>query len=268
MKNFLIISLLILSVGFSQQKKTDKPNPMKGVKTQTELLYYYEEKFGESKENLFTKSVNKYDSDGNMVESLRYGYYNSSDFYESIFSYLPKFIDDYYNLNYKWIYKYDSNGNMVEESRYTIKGGLITKTVPKYDANGKEVERSIYDSDGLLDKKYVYTYKYDSNGNKVEKSNYEKGSLMVETFYKYDSDGNMVEESKRDLKGKFEWKYDSNGNMVEELYNKTDGQSSPKVIFINKYDTKNRIIEVISYPKRFDEFKRPTKKTIYEYEEY
>ena len=110
--------------------------------------------------------------------------------------------------------------------------------------------------------------KYDSNGNKVEKSNYEKGSLMVETFYKYDSDGNMVEESKRDLKGKFEWKYDSNGNMVEELYNKTDGQSSPKVIFINKYDTKNRIIEVISYPKRFDEFKRPTKKTIYEYEEY
>jgi len=143
MKNFLIISLLILSVGFSQQKKTDKPNPMKGVKTQTELLYYYEEKFGESKENLFTKSVNKYDSDGNMVE-----------------------------------------------------------------------------------------------------------------------------ESKRDLKGKFEWKYDSNGNMVEELYNKTDGQSSPKVIFINKYDTKNRIIEVISYPKRFDEFKRPTKKTIYEYEEY
>ena len=167
MKNFLIISLLILSVGFSQQKKTDKPNPMKGVKTQTELLYYYEEKFGESKENLFTKSVNKYDSDGNMVESLRYGYYNSSDFYESIFSYLPKFIDDYYNLNYKWIYKYDSNGN-----------------------------------------------------------------------------------------------------MVEELYNKTDGQSSPKVIFINKYDTKNRIIEVISYPKRFDEFKRPTKKTIYEYEEY
>ena len=246
MKNFLIISLLILSVGFSQQKKTDKPNPMKGVKTQTELLYYYEEKFGESKENLFTKSVNKYDSDGNMVESLRYGYYNSSDFYESIFSYLPKFIDDYYNLNYKWIYKYDSNGNMVEESRYTIKGGLITKTVPKYDANGKEVERSIYDSDGLLDKKYIYTYKYDSNGNKVEKSNYEKGSLMVETFYKYDSDG----------------------NMVEELYNKTDGQSSPKVIFINKYDTKNRIIEVISYPKRFDEFKRPTKKTIYEYEEY
>ena len=123
MKNYLIISLLFLSVGFCQQKKTDKPNPMKGVKTQTESLYYYEEKFGESKENLFTKSVNKYDSDGNMVESLRYGYYHSADFYESIFLYLPKFIDDYFNLDNKWIYKYDSNGSMVEESRYTIKGG-------------------------------------------------------------------------------------------------------------------------------------------------
>ena len=46
MKNYLIILLLFLSVGFSQQKKTDEPNPNKGIKIETKLEYKYEEKFG------------------------------------------------------------------------------------------------------------------------------------------------------------------------------------------------------------------------------
>ena len=94
MKNYLIISLLFLSFGFSQQKKTDKPNPMKGVKTQTVLQYDLEDKFGEFNEILIQKIISKYDSDGNMVEQLEYGKYESS-----------------ISLLRKWIYKYDSNGN-------------------------------------------------------------------------------------------------------------------------------------------------------------
>ena len=43
----LIILALFLSVGVCQQKKTDEPNPMKGVKALTKLEYNYEEKFGE-----------------------------------------------------------------------------------------------------------------------------------------------------------------------------------------------------------------------------
>ena len=62
------------------------------------------------------------------------------------------------------------------------------------------------------------------------------------------------------------YKYDSNGNKVEEFKNK-DGHSS-EAIYKNEYDTKNRIIEVITYPKIFGGFKTPSNKTIYEYEEY
>ena len=61
MKNYLIISLLFLSVGFSQQKKTDKPNPMKGVKTQTELEYKYESKFGELQQTPTKKTIYEYE---------------------------------------------------------------------------------------------------------------------------------------------------------------------------------------------------------------
>ena len=74
MKNHIIISLLFLSVGFCQKKKTDEPNPMKGVKTQTELYFHYVEKFGELKEipTVWKKEkiIYEYNVDGNMVEKL------------------------------------------------------------------------------------------------------------------------------------------------------------------------------------------------------
>ena len=90
MKNYLIIPLLILSVGFCQQKKNDKPNPMKGVKTQTVIVYVYE--------TLIRKNISKYDSNGNKVED----YPDGSD----------------REIDRQYIYKYDSNGNKVEGSIY------------------------------------------------------------------------------------------------------------------------------------------------------
>ena len=100
MKNYLIILLLFLSVGFCQQKKTDEPNPKKGIKTETISKYEFEEKFGELKEIQEWKIISKYDSDGNKVEWLEY---NSDGSLES-----------------KTIYKYDSNGNKVEWLKYDL----------------------------------------------------------------------------------------------------------------------------------------------------
>ncbi len=100
MKNHLIISLLILSVGFSQQKKSDEPNPMKGVKTQTISNYDYEEKFGEFEEILIDKLIYKYDSNGNMVESSSY----DSD---------GSFIS-------KTTFKYDSKNRIIESISYDL----------------------------------------------------------------------------------------------------------------------------------------------------
>ena len=111
-KNYLIIPLLILSVGFCQQKKTDKPNPMKGIKTQTVIVYVYE--------NLIRKNISKYDSNGNKVEDSSY--------------------DSEGSLNWKHVKKYDSNGNMVELSIYDSDGNLGRQYIYKYDSNGNKVE--------------------------------------------------------------------------------------------------------------------------------
>ena len=127
MKNYLIIPLLILSVGFCQQKKNDKPNPMKGVKTQTVIVYVYE--------NLIRKNISKYDSNGNKVEDSSY--------------------DSEGSLNWKHVKKYDSNRNMVEELSYYSDGKRNKKSIWKYDSNGNVVEGSDYDSEGSSSGKYV-----------------------------------------------------------------------------------------------------------------
>jgi len=111
MKNYLIISLLILSVGFCQQKKTDKPNPMKGVKTQTVIVYVYE--------NLIRKNISKYDSNGNKVEDSSY--------------------DSEGSLNWKHVKKYDSNGNMVERFFYDSDEKLDRKYIWKYNDKNRLV---------------------------------------------------------------------------------------------------------------------------------
>ena len=58
----LIVPFLLLLSPLLGQKKTDKPNPKKGIKTETILKYEYEEKFGELKEIQEWKIIKKYDS--------------------------------------------------------------------------------------------------------------------------------------------------------------------------------------------------------------
>jgi len=64
-------------------------------------------------------------------------------------------------------------------------------------------------------------------------------------------------------------KYDSNGNKVEFTW--YDSDETLKSKSISKYNTKNRIIEQISYGNetKFGVLQEiPTEKTTYEYEEY
>ena len=99
MKNLLLI-ILFLSVGFSQQKKSDEPNPKKGIKTETRLEYEYEEKFGELEVILEGKDIYKYDSNGNQVEQSNYD--------------LGRLLDS------KSIYKYDSKNRIIESISYDL----------------------------------------------------------------------------------------------------------------------------------------------------
>ena len=51
--------------------KTDEPNPKKGIKTETRLMYDYKG-FDGLKEIFFRKEITKYDSNGNIVEVSNY----------------------------------------------------------------------------------------------------------------------------------------------------------------------------------------------------
>ena len=142
MKRLFIISLLFLSVGFCQNKN-DEPNPMKGVKTQIESIYEFEEKFGEFNDIFKGETISRYDPNGNKVESSWYDSDGSS----------------------KTIYTYDSNGNKVEESDYDSDGSLNWKYIYKYDTKNRIVELIKYNF-GLkfgqlqqtLTEKHIYEY--------------------------------------------------------------------------------------------------------------
>jgi hypothetical protein len=124
MKRLFIISLLFLSVGFCQNKN-DEPNPMKGVKTQIESIYEFEEKFGEFNDIFKGETISRYDPNGNKVES-------------------------------SW---YDSDGNLTEGD------WGYSKSISKYDTKNRIVELIKYNFglkfgqlQQTLTEKYIYEY--------------------------------------------------------------------------------------------------------------
>jgi hypothetical protein len=256
--------------------KTDEPNPMKGVKTKTRLSYEYD--FGDGKEFLDSKTISKYNSDGNMIEESSY----KSDG----------------SLSSKFIFKYDSNGNEIESSCYESDGSLDSKTIFKYNSDGNMIGSSRYESDGSLSSKEIY--KFDSNGKKVEVLIYNSdgevvltyiskyfdgklsestiydsdGEVYQNTTYNYDSNGNEVESTIYYSGGDIgdsssvitKKRYDSNGIMIGSSSSKDYGELLDTNFY--KYDSKNRIIELIVYTGSYNLLVNPRTKITYEYEEY
>ena len=100
----LIVPFLLLLSPLLGQKKTEKPNPKKGIKTETILKYEYEEKFGELEVILEGKYIYKYDSNGNNVE---WSMYDSEG----------NLTDNVFGVS-KTIYKYDSKNRIIESISY------------------------------------------------------------------------------------------------------------------------------------------------------
>ena len=199
MKRFSLILISVLSLSFLfGQKETEKPNPMKGVKTETKLKYGLTESFGVFKQTISGNTISKYGSNGNKIEELRYHSDGS--------------------LSYSITYKYDSNGNMVDESEYMESpyqkdGNLYRKFLYKYDSNGNKVEESKYNRYGVIESKSIS--KYDSTGNMVEQLRYDSDrSLERKYIYKYNDKNRLVEETYYSYEFKF-------GELQERLESKT-----------------------------------------------
>jgi len=143
--------------------------------------------------NLDNKIINKYDSEGKIVEKNHYSYDGS---------FRNKTIYNYNSEGYLIMRKeYNSNGSVLKEKSYKYNKGNLTQTSTQEGHYG----RYKYNSDGNVrefrkTREYstyseMWLYKYDSVGNQIQSDYLYKGELKTTTLYKYDSNGNKIEES-------------------------------------------------------------------------
>jgi len=108
------------------KKKTDwERDNLKGkVKTRTLTYYTIKTVFGEIQTTPYSKTIIKYDTAGNVIESASY---NAGG-----------------TLSGKTITKYDAAWNMIESENYVANGTPSSKTIYKYDTAGNMIETAGY----------------------------------------------------------------------------------------------------------------------------
>ena len=120
----------------------------------------------------------EYDSDGNMIELVKYGRdFKSQD-------------SLVYRISDRMTFDYDSLGNLDSTSVFKGDGSLKAKSKYEYDGNGNITEEIEYSLDGRA--VYRVHYRYDKRKNVVEDSGIEKGHPFKNT-YKFDRKGNKKE---------------------------------------------------------------------------
>jgi len=207
----------------------------------------------------YSKTVNHYDADDNLIEVKEYEsptelkhieklvYNKANDLTEK-----SKYLADG-SLSSKTINKYDDKGNLIEEMIFDSYGKLNYKNAYKYNQMGLMVEENNYDSDENLKRKIVV--KYDNKGNDVERIGYNGvGDFLGKVTTKYDKFGNPVKvviyDNNEVLESKSLFEYDKNGNItVESEFDKNGILLMEKRII---YDVKNNKIEESLYEKDKD----------------
>jgi len=177
----ILISFFSITTIYAQETDVEMEGFKGKVKSVTQVTY--DSDVDNSKLEEFERRIIKYDSDGNMIESVKY--------------------TDRGIFNQEHTYKYDPDGNKIDEIQYSR--GKLMKTC-KYDSDGNRIEeRRSYDSEGNSRRKD--TYKYDSDGNRIEViSETRRGTVYISSSFKYDYDGNEIEESHYDSDGTLDTK--------------------------------------------------------------
>ena len=118
-----------------------------------------------SNSQLLERFTYKYDSRGNIIETVRY----DPD---------PR-VKEY---NWRETSKFNAGGDEKETYEYDANGKLSSKSFTKYDDKGNEIESTVYNSDGSFDLKIAYSYEYDNHGNWLRKIQYNGNGIQVIEF--------------------------------------------------------------------------------------
>jgi hypothetical protein len=219
-----------------------KDGANKGIKVLTESRYSAINMNGEVvKGDLLSKSVKRYNEDGNILEYLSYG--NNGFQKDNQISLLDNLTYKYDERGYliemnsqidhimapsNWVYKNDRYGYEIEMNAYFKDGSLSYKSTSKYDAKGNMVEQNWIE--GKETSKQICTY--DSENNLIERNEYYNGSEIssLQTTYKYDSKGNVTEFLAVNAAVHFytreTYEYDAKGNKIVNTSYDTSGKAS------------------------------------------
>lgn len=108
------------------------------------------------------KIINKYDDQGNIIESIEYDNEgNVKEKYFYIFNGKLLIEKTKYvlgNFMYKEYYSYDSKGNLVEIKKEQPKGNIFVSNTYEYDKDGNLVEEQWYDDNASENSKKTYFY--------------------------------------------------------------------------------------------------------------
>jgi hypothetical protein len=125
---------------------------------------------------LMTRTVNKYDNNGNLLNATVYTHTGSMA--DSV------------------CHKYDANGHETESVAYIPPGKTIrTRAVYNYDARGNMLKMMVYTGDGKFN--HMETHKYDSRNREIETIIYphdtlDKAHTNDEQKIKFDDQGNCI----------------------------------------------------------------------------
>jgi len=243
----LFLALFVQSCSKEKFKNDWTIENLKGkVKSYSEFSYKAEERFGNiekgTRKRIFLEydNQNKFDENGNMIESNKYysdGRLERREIYK--FDEIGNKIENnWYNsvgsLELRETYKYDKMRNMIESNWYYSNGRLGNRSTYKYDEKGNNIEINWYNPDGSLS--YWKTDKYNEKGNRIESNWYTSDSSLYRRVI-YDEKGNEIEKYNSDgiLKSKWTFKYefDKQGNWVKRI----DFEDSiPKFLLEREYE--------------------------------
>jgi hypothetical protein len=230
------------------------------------IVYVYDKYFNNTERitikipsDTLSRSIDKYDVDGNEIESFVY------DEKDSLISHSQSIYDKDNNETtliilknketpnplVKVDYRYDDKGNDIETIRY-YKDKTETHWYTKYNRKGNEIEWIVHDKDGNQNRRDVHVYdensnpieekvfdsdneidthyisKYDASGNEIEYREYFKDSIFTKIEYVYDELGNEIESKKFDTKGnlgttwKTKYQHDNYKNLIKKSLYKND----------------------------------------------
>lgn len=219
-----------------------KDDANKGIKVLTESRYSAINTNGEViKGDLVSKSVKRYNEDGNVLEYISFG--NNGFQKNNQISMVGKLTYKYDERGYliemltqgehimapsKWVYKNDKHGYEIEMNAYFKDGSLSYKSTSKYDTKGNMVERNW--NEGKETSKQICTY--DTENNLIERNEYYNGSEIssLQTTYKYDDRGNAIEFLAVNANVHFytreTYEYDAKGNKIVITSYDTSGKAS------------------------------------------